>query len=193
VTISTAASLLAYSFTKDPHLPDLLTHSGLYSVFSLINIAELSNVLHPDTYGAGVPPQERLFLIHVRMRARMLRAWITARYLITRMTNGKSKRYHADALADGHLVYQTAAMRTRKVTYDTANVIHGVPAFNAQDLDRELDLCSPGLTKDHPTSSTLPCLSHSTKYEDIKIQAYSTPGLVSSRLFYQMDCYYDPD
>ncbi|KAF8233615.1 hypothetical protein L208DRAFT_1008229, partial [Tricholoma matsutake] len=36
------------------HLPDLETIDGILAVLSLINLAELANVLHPNTYQGGV-------------------------------------------------------------------------------------------------------------------------------------------
>ena len=48
-------------------------HDGGYSqCLFLINLAELGNVLHPDTYQAGVDPQEHRFIIHVRKQGRHL-------------------------------------------------------------------------------------------------------------------------
>jgi hypothetical protein len=67
---------------SDKDLPDLETMDGVLAVLSLINIAELSNVLHPDTYRAGVEPQDRVFLIHVRKLGRHLLHWLNCHYLI---------------------------------------------------------------------------------------------------------------
>jgi hypothetical protein len=63
-------------------LPDLETMDGVLAVLSLINMAELANVLHPGTYNEGVEPQERIFLIHVRKLGRHLLQWLSDHYLI---------------------------------------------------------------------------------------------------------------
>lgn len=64
------------------HLPDLETMDGILAALSLINMAELANVLHPDTYAAGVEPEERMFLMHVRKLGRHLLQWLNDHYLI---------------------------------------------------------------------------------------------------------------
>lgn len=57
------------------HLPSLKDSNGMMHVISLINLAELANVIEPDMYRpGGVSSQDQKFFIHVRMRARMLLA-----------------------------------------------------------------------------------------------------------------------
>ncbi|KAF8803036.1 hypothetical protein BYT27DRAFT_7005916, partial [Phlegmacium glaucopus] len=64
----------------DTDLPKLETMDGVLAVLSLINIAELANVLHPDTYQAGVEPEERMFLMHVRKLGRHILQWLNSHY-----------------------------------------------------------------------------------------------------------------
>ncbi|KAF8223972.1 hypothetical protein L208DRAFT_1012698, partial [Tricholoma matsutake] len=62
------------------HLPDLETMDGILAVLSLINMAELVNVLHTDMYQEGVDPEECMFLIHVHKQARHLLQWLHNHY-----------------------------------------------------------------------------------------------------------------
>lgn len=63
-------------------LPNLETMDGVLALLSLTNIAELGNILHPDTNQEGIEPKERAFLIHVRKLGRHLSQWLGDHYLI---------------------------------------------------------------------------------------------------------------
>lgn len=76
---------LSATALTDAHLPDLATFEGLRHVLSLINIIELTNVLHPHTYReSGVDLLERLELIRCRSLARTIRRVLDARFRILR-------------------------------------------------------------------------------------------------------------
>jgi hypothetical protein len=70
------------------HYLDLATLGGVLATLSVINIAELANVLYPNTYTSGIEPAECMFLIHVHKKGRDLLEWLMKNYTIKRVTDG---------------------------------------------------------------------------------------------------------
>jgi hypothetical protein len=63
------------------HVPDVSTFEGLHDLFSLLNIVELSNVLHFGTYVVpSLPAFERKEMIHGRLKAREIVQWVLQNY-----------------------------------------------------------------------------------------------------------------
>lgn len=110
-------------------------------VISLINLAELANVVEPDTYRpGGMSAQDRKFFIHVRLRARTLLAWLSSRFSISVPTRGIS--FTMDEFAEEYLAYQMITMRTRKQFYDrTPNGTSHASSITVEELDREFNGC----------------------------------------------------
>ena len=60
-----------------PHLPDLDTYQGIHETFAVINIIEMSDILHPRTYQKfSLPFEERMEVIAARKWACTLTDWI---------------------------------------------------------------------------------------------------------------------
>lgn len=108
-------------------------------VISLINLAEVANVIEPDTYRpGGVCAQDRIFFIHVRLRARTLLAWLNSRFNIRQRLRGEV--FPVREFAEEYLAYQMVAMGVRKRFYDgTQRESFG--SITAEELDRELHGC----------------------------------------------------
>lgn len=67
----------------DPHVPDPLTFAGLQDLFSLCNVVEMANVLHPDTYRhPGLCVSQRQEMIKGRALSRAIVAWVVSNYEI---------------------------------------------------------------------------------------------------------------
>jgi hypothetical protein len=121
------------------HLPDHSTISGLLSILSLINVAELGNVLHPDTYAGGVSPKERIFLIHVRSLGRKLRRALGCRLQL----QGKGAQDHTSVItwANDYLLHQACALYNYKRLSDSATINRRSPGFTLQALEAQLSKC----------------------------------------------------
>jgi hypothetical protein len=66
-----------------PHVPNINEFDGLLDIFSICNIMEASNILHHKTYltgKSGLTVDQRLRMIHGRVKARQILAWIFANY-----------------------------------------------------------------------------------------------------------------
>jgi hypothetical protein len=100
----------------DTDLPDLETVDGIQGVLSLINMAELANVLHPDTYQAGIDPVEHMFLMHVRKLGRHLLQWLNEHILIEHASYTglltSTVRKTPSALSQLYLLHQVDALLT---------------------------------------------------------------------------------
>ncbi|KAF8324811.1 hypothetical protein F5887DRAFT_926536 [Amanita rubescens] len=73
------------------HLPNVLEQEGLVGLTLLCVIMELSNVLHPGTYGEEsqdlkMHDLERLMLIDARKHSRLIMSWFTASYQVSNGT-----------------------------------------------------------------------------------------------------------
>jgi hypothetical protein len=59
------------------HVPDVATFEGLHDLFSMLNILELSNILHFKTYEkSGLSAAEWKEMIHGRLKARKIVQWV---------------------------------------------------------------------------------------------------------------------
>jgi hypothetical protein len=66
-----------------PHVPYVGDFDGLLDVFSVCNIMEASNILHHKSYHAGtkgLTADDRMQMIHGRIRARQILAWVFTNY-----------------------------------------------------------------------------------------------------------------
>lgn len=66
-----------------PHVPYVGDFDGLLDIFTICNIMEASNILHHKTYRpgmTGLTVDDRLQMIHGRIRARQILAWVFANY-----------------------------------------------------------------------------------------------------------------
>jgi hypothetical protein len=61
-------------------VPDRTQFGGICDIFAVINIIEMSDIIHPKSYEQySLPVEERLEMINGRKRARSLAEWIFAR------------------------------------------------------------------------------------------------------------------
>jgi hypothetical protein len=126
------------------HLPDLETMDGILAVLSLINMAELANVLHPDTYQEGVDPGERMFLIHVRKQARDLLHWLNNNYSLEpapRAGTVLSTTHETPHLAYSYLVHQVRALQDAKMSMEKARLQSAIPGLTYQALHVQVVGC----------------------------------------------------
>jgi hypothetical protein len=126
------------------HLPDLETMGGMLAVLSLINIAELANVLHPDTYQAGVHPEERMFLIHVRKLGRHILQWLNNHYVLLPAPHAGSvisTTRGTPHLAQSYLIHQAGALQEAKMSIEKAGLRSSVPGLTYQALYMQVIGC----------------------------------------------------
>jgi hypothetical protein len=126
--------------TDAGHLPNLETMEGLLAVLSLVNIAELGNVLHPDTYHAGVNPEERRFLIHVRKQGRHLLRWMNGQYRLVPAL-GSSSMAMISQLANQYLLHQADALQVSKMSMDGAGLRSSIPGLTHSALCLQIFGC----------------------------------------------------
>jgi len=112
---------------------------GLFSITSLINVAELANVLHPDTYAGGVPPKERMFLIHVRSLGRELKRVMGSK--IRLQAEGGEASLSVTSWANGYLHYQASALYNYKRIADSVGITPRPPGFTRCALESGLSKC----------------------------------------------------
>lgn len=126
------------------HLPDLEAIDGILAVLSLINMAELANVLHPDTYQGGVDPEERMFLIHVRKQGRQLLHWLNSQYSIEpapRAGTASRTANESPHLAYAYLVHQVRALQDAKMSMEEAGLQSAIPGLTYQALQVQIVGC----------------------------------------------------
>jgi hypothetical protein len=131
-------------------LPDLETMDGVLAVLSLVNIAELANVLHPDTYKEGVEPQERMFLIHVRKLGRHLLHWLNSHYLIEPAPYPGylvSKVSVMPPLSKMYFLHQVHALQSGIKEMQTAGLSPSISGLTRNSVILQLIGCA-GLSKD---------------------------------------------
>jgi hypothetical protein len=64
-------------------VPDVSTFDGIHDLFSLCNIVEMANILHPETYvRRGLSMSERQEMIKGRAISRAIVAWVISNYEI---------------------------------------------------------------------------------------------------------------
>jgi hypothetical protein len=137
-----AAMEMSPSQNSSLHLPDLETMDGILAVFSLINMAELANVLHPDTYQEGVDPEERMFLIHVRKQARDLAHWLNSYYSIEPAAcAGTVSRTTRETPHVSYLFHQACALQDAKMSMEEAGLQSAIPGLTYQALRGQLLGC----------------------------------------------------
>lgn len=125
-------------------LPDLETMDGVLAVLSVINIAELANVLHPDTYQAGVNPEERVFLMHVRKLGRHVLQWLSDNYLIEPAPypgNLISTVRKIPPLWRMYLHHQADALQSAMRSMERAGVSPSIPGLTYKALSVQLIQC----------------------------------------------------
>jgi hypothetical protein len=157
---------------------------GMLHVLSLLNIAELANAINPETYcTAGIAPQYRKVIIHMRLRARMLLAWLNSRYEVWR--NGATT--NLTGFAEDFLLHQMDVMSIRKELYDGHSAKPLDPNFTVETLHRELRDCrqqfsqKPWLPQDGLPSLLLPrCHIYKILEKDI---ISDMPADISGELF----------
>ena len=121
--------------TDTGHLPNLDTMEGVLAVLSLINVAELANVLHPDTYQAGIEPEERRFLIHVRKQGRHLLRWMSNSYAVEPALGPSTHTsYEIPQLARLYLLQQADALHFSKMSMEGVGLQSSIPGLTHSAL-----------------------------------------------------------
>lgn len=126
---------------KLEHLPNLDTMEGVLAVLSLVNIAELANVLHPDTYQAGVEPEERRFLIHVRNQGRDLLDWMNLSYALEPAPPSTHTSCEISKLAQLYLLHQADALHVSKMSMERAGLQSSIPGLTHSALYMQISGC----------------------------------------------------
>lgn len=130
------------AITDVGHLPNMDTMEGVLAVLSLINIAELANVLHPDTYQAGVEPEERRFLIHVRKQGRHLLRWMSNGYIVEPALGASTHTScEIPELARLYLLQQADALHVSKMFMEGAGLQSSIPGLTHSELCMQIFGC----------------------------------------------------
>ena len=110
--------------TPDPHVPDVSTFDGIYDIFSLCNLVEMANILHPGTYSdEGLRAPERLEMIRGRALSRAVVAWVISNY------ETEDSEVTIESFYWKYLAYQARAVCKAKEFCDSNNVFafSGIP------------------------------------------------------------------
>jgi hypothetical protein len=71
------------------HVPKLNTTDGVMDLFSLLNVIELSNILHPLSYAvSSLRLKERLQMIYAHKLARIILRWFWCNYDVYKIQKG---------------------------------------------------------------------------------------------------------
>ena len=63
------------------HVPDISSFDGLHDLFTICNLIELSNAVHPLSYSShGLDPAERYDMIQARRKSREVVTWVLSNY-----------------------------------------------------------------------------------------------------------------
>ena len=85
-----------------PHVPDPSTFEGMHTLFSLCNIVEMANILHPESYDTGLRASHRLEMIRGRFLSRAIVSWVISNYEIEHVS--------MEAFYWSYLAYQARAI-----------------------------------------------------------------------------------
>jgi hypothetical protein len=105
-----------------PHVPDVSTFDGIHDLFSLCNIVEMANIVHPDTYSdEGLPASERLEMIRGRSLSRAIVSWVISNY--------ETEEVSMESFYWKYLAYQARAVCCAKKFGDAngAYTLSGIP------------------------------------------------------------------
>jgi hypothetical protein len=92
------------------HVPKLNTADGVMDLFSLLNVIELSNILHPLSYAASsLRLKERLQMIYARKLARIILWWFWCNYDVYEIQKGARQ-----IVKDGQHFYNESLGRQAK-------------------------------------------------------------------------------
>jgi hypothetical protein len=113
-----------------PHVPDVSTFDGIHDLFSLCNLVEMANILHPETYNdEGLRVSERQEMIRGRALSRAIVAWVISNY--------ETEEVSTESFYWKYLAYQARAIWNAKKFGDgnEAYAYTGIPlATQVQQL-----------------------------------------------------------
>ena len=116
--------------SHNPHVPDVSKFDGMLDLFSLCNLVEMANILHPMSYdGGGLSVSERLGMIRGRAISRAIVAWVISNYEVEDMST--------ETFYWNYLAYQARAICYAKKFGDSneAYSYNGIPlAHRVQEL-----------------------------------------------------------
>jgi hypothetical protein len=130
------------------HMPDE-TMDGMIAILSLVNVAELSNVLHPDMYQGGVDPAERMFLIHVHKLGRLLFQWLENNYIFKSTATSVSTMGEMWQL---YLFHQAGTLQEAKLTMEKAGIPSGILHLTCHTLSAQIKSCLGSQVNEIPES-----------------------------------------
>lgn len=112
------------------HVPNVSTFEGLHDLFSLLNILELSNILHFKTYTkTGLTGAERKEMIRGRLKAREIVRWVLRNYLF-------EGEHSIESFYWSYLAYQTHALLNGKIFAEKDQIYSANEDFIAHQVQR---------------------------------------------------------
>ena len=126
--------------TPDPHAPDVSTFDGIHDIFSLCNLVEMANILHPGTYSKeGLRAPERLEMIRGRALSRAVVAWVISNY------ETEDSEITIESFYWKYLAYQARAVCKAKDFRDLNNVFAFSGITLASQVRRLTELSFKGI------------------------------------------------
>ncbi|KAF8220622.1 hypothetical protein L208DRAFT_1332790 [Tricholoma matsutake] len=107
-----------------PHVPDPSTFDGIHDLFSLCNVIEMANILHPDSYHTGLSVSQQQEMIRGQFLSRAIVSWVISNYDIELVTT--------ETFYWNYLAYQAHAICYAKTFGDSQEAYSymGVPLAN---------------------------------------------------------------
>jgi hypothetical protein len=122
-----------------PHVPDISHFDGLQDLFSVLNLIELSNILHFATYlSDGLPASERKQMIHGRLKAREITAWVIQNYRF-------EDSYDIEHFYWSYLAYQARALYESMVFTESRGITSWVERKIAADMKELISVSFEGM------------------------------------------------
>ena len=104
-------------------------------LLSLMNIMELANVLHPDTYRSYLSPSQRFLFIRLRMLARQLLYAVNAHY---DLEADEAEEFTVYRLSTHYLFNQAQALLYAKKKSDSTGIDSRIPGFTQDALHAQI-------------------------------------------------------
>ena len=112
------------------HVPNVSMFEGLHDLFSLLNILELSNILHFKTYTkTGLTGAEWKEMIRGRLKAREIICWVLQNYLF-------EGEHSIESFYWSYLAYQTHALLNGKIFAEKDQIYSANEDFIAHQVQR---------------------------------------------------------
>jgi hypothetical protein len=114
---------------------------GLQDLFSVLNLIELSNILHFATYSSdGLPASEQKDMIHGRLKAREIVIWVIKNYKFEDL-------YDIETFYWSYLAYQARALYESKVFAELRGITSWVECEIAADMKELIRISFEGMVQ----------------------------------------------